>query len=306
MARKKKKKKITKYKLDEWSQYKANTPPVTTATVVGRPPIKLWKQVNDLIKNKYYKDETDLKKEVDHIKPSSEYAKLYKKLKDKTGSYSRKALLKHYDKITRVGTTGRRKQKFKISKVPEIIPLIKDRRKINDLTDYDFDVYSMRGIVVDGKRKPVTGLGLYSYMERNNINHVIDIIKAWPKDKSLKVPSWKVLFAYLKTLNFTPEEVLDGAIMSSQTKKRYLEKRIFREYENNAEYALNNLIEIYRNFLKTKQPFKMFLADKNFLLWCKEEDINFESDNHCRDTVKQAVKLYNKKNPKNKIPEKMK
>jgi len=225
MAHKKKKKKIIIYKVRPGALSEANTPPVTTP---GIPSPRLWKQVNDLIKNQYYKNEDDLKKEVDHIKPSSEYAKLYKKLKDKTGSYNRKALSKHYDKITRVGTTGRRKQKFKISKVPEIIPLIKDRRKINDLTDYDFDVYSMRGLVVDGKRKPLTGLGLHSYMERNKINHVVDIIKAWPKDKSLKVPSWKVLFAYLKTLNFTPEEVLDGAIMSSQTKKRYLEKRIFR------------------------------------------------------------------------------
>ena len=306
MAHKKKKKKIIVYKVRPEALSEAFTSPVTTATVPGLPPIKLWKQVNDLIKNKYYKDETDLKKDIEEIKPSSEYGKLYKKLKDKAGSYNREALLKHYDEITRVGTTGRRKQTFKISKVPEIIPLIKDRRKINDLTDFDFDVISMRGRVVDGKRKPLTGLGLHSYMERNKINHVVDIIKAWPKDKSLKVPSWKVLFAYLKTLNFTPEEVLDGAIMSSQTKKRFLEKRIFREYENNAEYAVNNLIEIYRNFLKTKQPFKMFLADKKFLLWCQEEDINFESDNHCRDTVKQAVKLYNKKNPKDKIPEKMK
>ena len=257
--------------------------------------------------NKYYKDETDLKKDIEEIKPSSEYGKLYKKLKDKTGSYNRKALSKHYDKITRVGTTGRRKQKFKISKVPELIPLIKDRRKINDIESFDLDDgFKVTGLVIKGKRQPLTGLGLYSYMERNKINHVVDIIKAWPKDKSLKVPSWKVLMVYLKSLNFTPEEVLDGAIMSSQTKKRFIEKRIFREYENNAEYAVNNLIEIYRNFLKTKQPFKMFLADKKFLLWCQEEDINFESDNHCRDTVKQAVKLYNKKNPKDKIPEKMK
>ena len=129
MAHKKKKKKITIYKIRPGALSQANTPPVTTPRI---PSPKLWRQVNDLIKNKYYKDETDLKKEVDHIKPSSEYAKLYKKLKDKTGSYNRKALLKHYDKITRVGATGRRKQKFKISKVPEIIPLIKDRRKIND------------------------------------------------------------------------------------------------------------------------------------------------------------------------------
>ena len=304
MAHKKKKKKIIIYKIRPGALSEANTPPVTTP---GIPSPRLWKQVNDLIKNQYYKNEDDLKKDIDDIKPASEYGKLYKKLRDKTGSYNRKALSKHYDKITRVGTTGRRKQKFKISKVPELIPLIKDRRKINDIESFDLDDgFKVTGLVIKGKRQPLTGLGLYSYMERNKINHVVDIIKAWPKDKSLKVPSWKVLMVYLKSLNFTPEEVLDGAIMSSQTKKRFIEKRIFREYENNAEYAVNNLIEIYRNFLKTKQPFKMFLADKKFILWCQEEDINFESDNHCRDTVKQAVKLYNKKNPKDKIPEKMK
>jgi hypothetical protein len=164
----------------------------------------------------------------------------------------------------------------------------------------------MRGIVVDGKRKPLTGLGLYSYMERNKINHVVDIIKAWPKDKSLKVPSWKVLMVYLKSLNFTPEEVLDGAIMSSQTKKRFLEKRITREYENNAEYAVNKLIEIYREHLKSKKPFKVLMTNPKFEAWCKEEDIFFGSDNHARDFIKMCVKLYNKKNPKNKIPEKLK
>jgi hypothetical protein len=304
MAHKKKKKKIIIYKIRPGELSEAYTPPVTTP---GIPSQCFWKLVNDLINNQYYIDEDDLKKDIDDIKPASEYGKLYKKLKDKTGSYNRKALSKHYDKITRVGTTGRRKQKFKISKVPELIPLIKDRRKINDIESFDLDDgFKVTGLVIKGKRQPLTGLGLYSYMERNKINHVVDIIKAWPKDKSLKVPSWKVLMVYLKSLNFTPEEVLDGAIMSSQTKKRFIEKRIFREYENNAEYAVNNLIEIYRNFLKTKQPFKMFLADKKFVLWCQEEDINFESDNHCRDTVKQAVKLYNKKNPKDKIPEKMK
>ena len=212
MAHKKKKKKIIIYKIRPGALSEANTPPVTTPGILSP---RLWKQVNDLIKNQYYKNEDDLKKDIDDIKPASEYGKLYKKLKDKTGSYNRKALSKHYDKITRVGTTGRRKQKFKISKVPELIPLIKDRRKINDIESFDLDDgFKVTGLVIKGKRQPLTGLGLYSYMERNKINHVVDIIKAWPKDKSLKVPSWKVLMVYLKSLNFTPEEVLDGAIMS--------------------------------------------------------------------------------------------
>ena len=299
-----KKKKITIYKIKPGALSQANTPPVTTPRI---PSPKLWRQVNDLIKNKYYKDETDLKYEVDHIVPQSEFGKIYKKIKKDTVSYSRRELLNYYDKITRVGKTGRRKQKFKISKVPELIPLIKDRRKINDIESFDLDDgFKVTGLVIKGKRQPLIGLGLYSYMERNKINHVVDIIKAWPKDKSLKVPSWKVLMVYLKSLNFTPEEVLDGAIMSSQTKKRFIEKRIFREFEQNAEYAVNNLVEIYRKFLKTKKPFKTFLTNPEFIAWCKEEDIHFDSDNHCRDTVKKAVKLYNKKNPKDKIPEKLK
>ena len=302
MAHKKKKKKITKYKLDEWSQYKSNTPPVTTP---GIPSPRLWKQVNDLIKNKYYKDETDLKKEVDHIKPVSEYAKAYKKLKNKTSSYSREEFAKWVDKITRVGATGRRKQTFKKSKIPEIIPVLKDR-KINDIQNFDFDTDEVRGVVLDGKRKPLTGLGLYSYMERNKISHVVDIIKAWPKDRSLKVPSWKVLMVYLKSLNFTPYEVLDGAIMSSQTKKRFLEKRIKREFEANATYAVNNLMEIYRNFLKLKKPFKIFISLPEFQAWCKEEDIQFESPTHLNDFLKECIKLYNVKNPKNKLPVKLK
>lgn len=303
MAHKKKKKKLTIYKIRPGALSEANTPPVTTP---NKPPIKLWRQVNDLIKNKYYKDETDLKKEVDHIEPQSEFGKIYKKIKKDTVSYSRRELLKYYDKITRVGRTGRRKQKFRISKVPEIIPLIKDRRKINDIQDFDFDVMDMRGLVINGKRKPLTGLGLYSYMERNKINHVVDIINAWPKDKSLKVPSWKVLFVYLKTLNFTPEEVLDGAIMSSQTKKRYLEKRVNREFELNAEHALVGLIEAWQEFKKTKKAFKLFITSPRYISWCKEEDIHFSSDTHLRDFLLTCINAWNKKYPTKKIPTKLK
>ena len=61
-----------------------------------------------------------------------------------------------------------------------------------------------------------------------------------------------------------------------------------------------------QNHLKTKQPLKVFAVSKPFINWCKEEDLYFKSDENLRQNIKLMIVSYNKDNPKDKIPLKIK
>jgi len=167
-----------------------------------------------------------------------------------------------------------------------------------------YSVSKLKGLIDDkGNRLPITGIGLQSYMKRNNLNHVVDIIKTWKRDK-LKCNEWEHLVIYLSSLNFEPYEVLDYAIKSIKTKKKFFEHRIVREYKKQNQYNTNEFIKIYKQY--SKQPLKVMLGSNELKNWCKQNNIKIDSEENLRQISKILIKLWNDNNKNDKIPEKRK
>tara|TARA_B100000941_G_C27998953_1_gene299535 strand:- start:176 stop:493 length:318 start_codon:yes stop_codon:yes gene_type:complete len=104
----------------------------------------------------------------------------------------------------------------------------------------------------------------------------------------------------------TPQEALDYSIGSVQTKQRFMELRVFREYKNNAKYTVNEFIKIYRKHLKSKKPLKVFAVSDDFRKWSVDNDLYFKSDENLRQNIKLMIEAWNEDNPNDKLPTKLK
>jgi hypothetical protein len=276
-----------------------------TLTIDGVKPLSLSKQkeleVFQFIKNYFYGDINKLSKAIEDFKSNDAAFKAMQAVRKDTVVYSH-ALDKLKQKIaTTTSTGGTRRQKFGRNKLAPLVPLISGTKQINDLPDLNW-ILRQKKISFedeDGNKKPLTGVGLHSYMQKNNIKHVVDIIKAWPKDKSLKIPSWEILILYLKTLNFKPEEVFDYAVNQINTKKRYLEHRLYRDIEDGAHKQLKDFIEAYKPFRNS--PLKNFFGSEPLNKWSQKYNILFKSAENLRVNLKLMIKAWNEKNPTDKI-----
>ena len=212
--------------------------------------------------------------------------------------------------VTNTLTGAVRKQRFKR---PEIT------NKLADLItgkDKSYEKKTKVEILPDGRKRhhimykpkhePDEHL-VMDFMWDNNIDNVFNIIKFYKKSKKRYEPKdWDDLTNVLRSLNFTPQEVLNYSISKIQTKERFLEHRLYRTIKNNETYALRTFIEIYKKHLKTNKPFKMFYGSPDLNEWCKEQDIYFNSEENCRKNKELLVNVWNRINPKDKIIDKKK
>ena len=145
------------------------------------------------------------------------------------------------------------------------------------------------------------------FMWENNIHDIFGLIKFYKNNKKRYIPKdWDDLCNVLRSLNFTPAEVLDYSISKIQTKERFLEHRLYRRIKSSETYALTTFINIYKKHLKSKLPFKMFYHSKDLANWCVEEDIYFNSEENCRVNKDLLVKAWNKIHPEDKVIDKKK
>lgn len=257
-------------------------------------------KVHRFVKEYFDGDVAKLYKVLEDYKSEDKIFKAMQAVRASTEKYNQ-VLDRLKQKVATTTESGVRRQKFGKNKLAPLVPLIAGAKEINDVPDLNWalklDKVSYQDDV--GNTKPMTGIGLYSYMERNKISHVVDIIKAWPKDKSLKIPSWGMLIIYLKTLNFKPDEVFNYAVGQINTKKRYLEHRLYRDIENGAHKQLKDFIDIYKTFKST--PLKTFFTSNELKEWSRKYNILFKSEENLRINLKLMLSAWNKVNPKDKI-----
>lgn len=228
--------------------------------------------------------------------PLSNSAQTIKKITENTEALSDKAHRDKVNNLTDLGGGRRRKQTFRKDKLIPLVP-----RFVPRVTKFN----------KDGSTTYMVGEGdkLIEYMFKHELKTPFDLIKAHGKHKkklNLDSDDWGSLTTILRSINMTPQEVLDYCVGSVQTKKRFLELRLYREYENNSKLAINRFIFIYKNHLKTKRPLKVFAVSKPFIEWCKQEDLYFNSDENLRQNIKLMIVSWNKDNPKDKVPLKIK
>ena len=149
------------------------------------------------------------------------------------------------------------------------------------------------------------GGDFYDWLWDNEVHGLFSIVKHYKKNKSRYTPvSWEDLCQILRSLNFKPKEVLEYSISKIQTKEKFLEHRLYRNIEARNASGLEDFIDIYKKFLKTKKPFKVFFHSKALANWCAMEDIFFKSEENCRVNKTLMVEAYNKKYPQDKISDK--
>ena len=207
-------------------------------------------------------------------------------------------VLRHQKSVTLTGGAVR-KQKFRPDKTMAIVPQIGLRKSVK--LNQNHMVRNMSDKFID-------------YMASNNLKFVHDIIKAHGKQqKKFEVgddfndeQAWNEVVQVLRSINMTPQEALDYSIGSVQTKQRFMELRVFREYKNNAKYTVNEFIKIYRKHLKSKKPLKVFAVSDDFRKWSVDNDIYFKSDENLRQNIKLMINAWNEDNPKDKLPTKIK
>jgi len=208
-----------------------------------------------------------------------------------------------------VSSTTISKGKVRIAPTSFLGSLIKER-KINTFQTVDI-ASGIKGRKANSKapydREPVLGTGLKSYMDRNKIKTPVDIIKAYKKDKSLKVKTWANCVAFLNQMNYEPEEVFEYALTAvSNTKERWNRHRIFREYEKNESGAIEDICKYYRAHIISKLPLKSFYHSDFLKDWCVMNNVIFSSEENFRQCLKGMIKAFNKKHTKDKLPEKLK
>ena len=242
----------------------------------------------------FFENEQKALKTIKSWKPATNSAQAIKKVSENSQSLTQKAQREKHRQATNLGGGRVRKQRFKVSELAPLVSRFGERTKIG----------------ADGKTYHNVGDDKFlNYMYDNELKTPYDIIKAHGKHNkkfNLAEDDWETLTIILRSINMTPQEALDYSIGSVQTKKRFLELRLFREYEKNSKLAINNFIKIYRKHLKTKQPLKVFAVSKPFKDWCIEEDLYFNSDENLRQNIKLMVVAWNKDNPKDKLPLKIK
>ena len=92
---------------------------------------------------------------------------------------------------------------------------------------------------------------------------LFSIVKHYKKTKRRYTPVRLGRFnMILRSLNFTPKEVLEYSISKIQTKEKFLEHRLYRNIEARNASGLEDFIDIYKKHLKTKIPFKSFFYSK--------------------------------------------
>ena len=202
------------------------------------------------------------------------------------------------------------KLETKKHRLNSLVPLIDKNRVLHSIASSSLAV-ELKGRPANRKapydRPTIIGTGLTTYMARNKINTPVDIIKTYKKDSSIKVKTWPNLIWYLRQMNFEPDEVFNYALTAvAGTKERWNKHRIFREYENNESGAIIDMCREYKKHLKLKIPLKMFFGNDFFKKWCIDNNVLFSSEENFRQNLKKMVKEFNKKYPKDKIPEKLK
>ena len=85
---------------------------------------------------------------------------------------------------------------------------------------------------------------------------------------------------------------------------------MFLEYQRNSrrnfEKEKSHGKHDYKTHLKSKLPLKVFYYSNFFKDWCANNNVLFSSQENFRQCLKGMIKDYNKKYPKDKIPEKLK
>jgi len=171
-------------------------------------------------------------------------------------------------------------------------------------------------VLADGRKRTHLLYGYNDNGEGSNFtrwlwdNDVLDmfgIVKHYKNKKTRYEPeSWEDMNQVLRSLNFTPKEVLEYSIGKIQTKERFLEHRLYRNIEARNASGLEDFIDIYKKHLATKKPFKSFYYSKGLASWCASEDIFFNSEENCRINKDLLVRAWNKKYPAEKIKDKKK
>ena len=249
-------------------------------------------------------------KEIKEYKPTNPLAKTMVQVRRATQPL-RETLARARHKLAMTNVDGSvRKTRLKVSLIPSIVPLIDKKRHLNTIETLDIAT-KLKGMKANKKapydRLPITGTGLNSYMKRNNCKSPVDVIKAFKNDKSLKVKSWENLVWFLRQMNYYPDEVFEYALTAvSNTKERWNRHRIFREYEINESGAIEDMCKYYKTHLKSKLPLKVFFGSKFLKDWCSNNNVLFSSEENFRQCLKGMIKDFNKKYPKDKIPEKLK
>ena len=249
-------------------------------------------------------------KEIKEYKPTNPLAKTMVQVRKATQPL-RETLARARHNIAMTNVDGSvRKTRLKTSQTASIVPLIDKKRHLNTIETLDIAT-NLIGRKANKKapydRPPIIGTGLNSYMKRNNCKSPVDVIKAFKNDKSLKVKSWENLVWFLRQMNYYPDEVFEYAMTAvSNTKERWNRHRIFREYEINESGAIEDMCKYYRAHLKSKLPLKVFYYSNFFKDWCANNNVLFSSQENFRQCLKGMIKDYNKKYPKDKIPEKLK
>ena len=218
----------------------------------------------------FFENEQKALKTIKSWKPATNSAQAIKKVSENSQSLTQKAQREKHRQATNLGGGRVRKQKFKVSELAPLVSRFGERTK----TGADGKTYHNVG---DDK--------FLNYMYDNELKTPYDIIKAHGKQKkkfNLAEDDWETLTVILRSINMTPQ------------------------YEKNSKLAINNFIKIYRKHLKTKQPLKVFAVSKPFKDWCIEEDLYFNSDENLRQNIKLMVVAWNKDNPKDKLPLKIK
>ena len=151
------------------------------------------------------------------------------------------------------------------------------------------------------------GSNFTKWLWDNDVLDMFGIVKHYKNKKTRYEPeSWEDLTQVLRSLNFTPKEVLEYSIGKIQTKERFLEHRLYRNIEARNASGLEEFIEIYKKHIKSKLPFKSFFYSKALANWCASEDIFFKSEENCRINKDLLIKAWNKKHPEDKIIDKKK
>ena len=258
------------------------------------------------------------------IKSNDPTAIALQKVRQSTDSFQR-IMEKHQRDLATINplTGAVRKQRFKTPAITnQVVQSVKPKIKTDEVAKKLVDLLQNKNqepkkrteILADGRKKVHL---YYGYGKDDNSNYqdwcwdegidFFGIVKHYKKTKRRYTPkNWDDLTMILRSLNFTPKEVLEYSISKIQTKERFLEHRLYRNIEARNASGLEDFIAIYKKHLKTKLPFKSFFYSKALATWCASEDIFFKSEENCRVNKDLLVKAWNKKYPDDKITDKKK
>ena len=228
-------------------------------------------------------------------------------IKASTESFQRVMESHQQEMATRLSSTRVRKQRFRR---PELTKQLVDM--LQKSTSKDRQVKTE--ILADGRKRTHIlynadakgrGSDFQQWCWDNDILNPFGIVRHYKQKKSRYTPvSWDDLCDVLRTLNFTPKEVLEYSLGKIQTKERFLEHRIYRVIRESYNSALNDFIKIYKKHLKTGHAFQSFFYSKDLATWCASEDIFFKSEENCRIHKEKMVKTWNKIHPDDKVIDK--